>query len=64
MNNVKCDLAGCTNSITRKAFFTDKETGEIESAYYCENDYKEAYDLRGLGMKVIVIRLTKQEKSK
>ena len=57
MTKVKCDLAGCTNSITHKAFFIDKETREISTAYYCKNDYREAYDLRGLGMKVNVKRI-------
>lgn len=52
---MKCSetgLAGCDNEATRKATFTNKDTGEKETAFYCEIDYKEAFDLRSLGMKV------------
>ncbi len=57
---MKCSetgLAGCDNLATRKATFTDKETGEKSVAYYCEIDYKEAFDLKALGMKVRVEKL-------
>ena len=55
--NKSCDLAGCTRKVTYKAKFTDKETGEQDTAYYCSVDKHEAYDLRGLGFKVRVERL-------
>ena len=57
---MKCSetgLAGCDNEATRKATFTDKETGEKEVAYYCEVDYKEAFDLRYLGNRVYVEKI-------
>ena len=57
---MKCSetgLAGCDNEATYKATFTDKETGEVETAYYCEIDMHEAFDLKGLGMKVKVVKM-------
>lgn len=51
-------IAGCNNIATKKATFTDKKTGEVTTACYCEHDYKEAYDLRGLGMTVRVEALS------